>query len=295
MKRIVLLILFTSITGLIFAQADFCTTLLKATGAAANNFNQYNSFAYNTVGKQKAYTADFSFIAGTTGYIYRDDIQQTTQFIQTITTDQSRYYEFFRNVDKCLLTDVNRWTKLETADRKGVIFNCDKTGAEVFLFNVANQGVTITIERDKKKSITVFAPGFCDDLTKLVNDLDNNFKNSMGVFKDSSILGKSYKGNIKLNQRGIGPVIYAGPDWSDRKKTKYKYTEMISGTEMSPAEVQVYFDNCLTPAKGWQKSNNKFGDGVIYRKGNTGVQLNTSKAYGSKDSDNTHINIEKQN
>jgi len=34
---------------------------------------------------------------------------------------------------------------------------------------------------------------------------------------------------------------------------------------------------------------------VIYRKGNTGVQLNTSKAYGSKDSDNTHINIEKQN
>jgi len=279
--------------GIGFCQVDYCVETQKAIKGGADNFSTYTNFQYNTVGGQKAYLADFSFKEGEKGYIYNDAAKNKIDFFQTITTDATRYSDIYRSIEKCLVNDVNYWTKYDNDKGTTVIFSCQKTGVEVSLVS-GDKGVTIIVKRNSSKSLPVFTASFCSTLKSMTNDVVNNFKNFTGAYYDSSILGKAYKSTQQLNQRGIGGTITIGKSWIKQGAIDYSYSEMVAGSEMSPAEVTGYFDQCLTKADGWEKGKETYGDGIVYRKGDIEVSLTISKSFSDKEADNSHISIKKK-
>ncbi len=293
MKRYIIagLLLLFSVTG--FAQVDFCAQTQKAIKAAANNFSGYSNFQYNTVGGQKAYLADFSYVSGESGYIYYDAAKNKTDFFQKITSDKTQYNDIYKSIESCLVNDENYWTKYDNDAGTTVIFSCNKTGSEVSLVS-SDKGVTIVIQRSKQKDLPVFTSSFCTTLKYITGEISNNFKNITGEYKDSSILGKAYKSTQQLNQRGTVANITVGKSWLKPGTMDYSYSEMVAGYEMTPGEVTAYFDQCLTAADGWVKGKPSYGDGITYTKGDMQVTLSTSKSFNYKEADNSHISIKKK-
>lgn len=291
MKNIYLAIILTVCSIPVFSQYDYCTMISKVDEAISTNLSAYQTFEYNTTSGKKAYSTDISFASGIKGYVYRDDSKNEVFFQQTLTNDASKFTEISRSLEKCLVVHKYYWTKTEGNNNKNILFSCAMSGCTYLVSSGDGTGVIIKIYRDKKKSIPVFKLSFQQDLKAVINDLPNGYKNIISSFADSGILGKSYKSSISFNQRGTGATIYHRRSILDRNVTEYHFTDMITGYDMDPAGVLSYFEAQLTNAAGWEKGKPRFGEGVAFKKGNVLVELTISKAYSSKEPDNTHITI----
>ncbi|MBL7702023.1 MAG: hypothetical protein JNM14_07215 [Ferruginibacter sp.] len=291
MKNIYLAFILTVCSIPVFAQYDYCLLISKVDEAINNNFSSYQAFEYTTTSGKKAYTTDISFSGSNKGYVYRDDSKGEVFFQQTLTNDASKFTEISRALEKCLVAHKYYWTKTEGNNNKNILFKCAMSGCTYLVSSGDDIGVILKIYRDKKKNIPVFKSSFKQDLAAVINDLANGYKNTINSFSDSGILGKTYKSNINFNQRGTGATIYHRTSVFDRSKTEYHYTDMITGYDMDPAAVLNNFESYLTKATGWEKGKPRFGEGVAFKKGNVIIELTISKAYSSKEPDNTHITI----
>lgn len=291
MKNIYLAIILTVCSVPVFSQYDYCPLISKVDEAINNNMSAYQTFEYNTTSGKKAYATDISFSSNNKGYVYRDDSKSEVFFQQTLTSDASKFTEISRAFEKCLVSHKYYWTKMEGNSGKNILFSCSMSGGTYLISSGDGIGVILKIYRDKKKNIPVFKSSFKQDLFFVINDLATGYKNTISSFVDSGMLGKSYKSSISFNQRGTGATIYHRTSFMDRSKTEYHFTDMITGYDMDPAAVLNYFESELTKAAGWEKGKPRFGEGVAFKKGNVVVELTISKAYTTKEPDNTHITI----
>jgi hypothetical protein len=211
--------------NVLFAQFDYCYQINTAIAGIKNNFSDYQSYAYDTQGGQKAYRADFSFVIGAEAYIFKDFSNNNHEFYQVITTDVSQYGTIFNKIESCLVNRQEEWTKMESDDKTLVMFLCEDFGGEITLAQVKGE-VVIQISRDEKRNIPVCGPDFCNNLFTLTGSIDTDFEGTRGTQKDSDTYGVLYTTDFKLNQRGFGGTAYVGVDMFDPKKntiTIWKY------------------------------------------------------------------------
>lgn len=274
MRKMFLATIGICFTLTVTAQTDYCTPLSKAVAGAKLNFVLYNDYKFNTQGGKAAFLADFSFVPGMPGYIYKDQARTEVYFYQKLDDDISKYQSYYSALEQCLVKESDKWTKLDGKDGNAVIFSCYATGGEVILIS-GNAGITLKIQRDKKKSISVLSESFCRDLETIANAGSQGFGPVLGRFRDSGILGRSYECTLKLNQRSVYPTIYQSKDIFDKNSMNYSLTEMFKYYDIPYDELVKRFEQCLTPEKGWVKSPPKYGDGTQFTKGDIKVMLTT--------------------
>lgn len=258
------------------AQVDYCTEMNKAVAAITSNFSSYNNYQFKTKGGQSAYLSDFSFVQGGKAYVYKDDIKKESFFFQSISTNPEDYQKIYGDLEKCLVRQTDRWTKLDGKEGKSVIFTCRNNGGNIILIS-GTGGVTVEIKRDVRKSIPVFNTDLCYQLERLTNACANNFNGVMGPYKDSSILGKRYDAAFHLNQRALSASITLGYSFLDKTKADNSYMEMISESDMKFADVVTTIENCLN-GKGWVKTQPTANE-TRFTKDNVDVSLSLSQPY----------------
>ncbi len=294
MKHTALMFLFALICGTAFSQYDYCSQIRKADYSAEHNFLFHQNYVYQTVNGFKAYNANYSFSDIYKGYIYRNEEKWEFYFQQQLSNDSTKYYEISKAFEKCLVNDINFWTKIESKNKQGILFNCAKTGSSFMISSGGLRGVILRIERSASKRKSLFNLSLLYDLKDIAADLDNGFKNTIGSFIDSGISGKKYKSKINLNKRNESAIIYVRPAVLDKTKTEYFYTDFFPGTDVTPEAVQIQFERNLHERDGWVKGKPMYGaPGIAFRKGNTIIELKISKASNTKDDDNTHVSIRK--
>jgi len=272
MRRLVFLSLLISFSLPVFSQSDMCLTVNKALAGAAANFNNYTNFQFLTKGGQSAYLSDFSFVPAAPAYVYKDNVKNETYFFQKITDDVSVFNTWYKAFEPCLVNQKEKWTKLDGADGKSVIFSCPATGVKWSLI-AGSAGLTVKIYRDKIMNIPVLTANFCELLEKMATSCAGGFASIMGAYRDSGILGKSYKSTIQLNQRGLPPTIYVGKDIFHQNKPKYSMNEMFAEYEVPYVDLLAKIEQCLSEAKGWKKQKRSYGEGFEFIKGEVSVSI----------------------
>jgi hypothetical protein len=274
-----LLIIFISIAVNCFSQTDYCPVINKAVQAARTNFESYNNFQYNTQNGLKAYLSDFSFENGSSGNIYRDTVNNETYFLQFIGSNPNAYAGIYAAIEKCLLSQNEKWTKLEAENKKGVLFTSEKSGTDITLIQ-GMETVSIQISRDPNKNISVVGLNFCADINKLIATCDLNFEGVRTGEGEESVLGTHYKSNIKLNNRNInGGGIDIANDIFDKTKKANTYTEIFSEADISYTELLSIAEACLPASDGWVKSESTYSKGIILTKNNIRVSISTKKIF----------------
>lgn len=267
-----------------FAQIN-CETISKATSVAAENFTSCQHFRYYTAGGLKAYDADFTLVNGESGFVYRDTIENEVYFYQEISAYSWDYNAIYKQIEQCLLSQQDHWTKVDAAQQNGVLFSAEKSGVEIQILKT--DIVLIKIERDPSKNISVLSPSFCEDLKKLAAACNNDFEGLKIGEGETSILGTSYKSAIKLNGRNLsGGSITLSTDIFDKSKKANSYTETISETDMAFNDLINAVENCLSDE--WIKTTHPYSKGFIYTRNDVSVTITSKKIFES-DSYETHI------
>jgi hypothetical protein len=269
------------------SQTDFCTAVNKAITGANSNFISFVNYQFKTSGGQSAYLADFNFIAGTPTYVYKDMDKNDIFLYQLLTSDSSQYRYYYKLIEQCLIKETEKWSLVDAADGKAVIFECYKTGAEIMLF-ATKSGVVLQIKRNPLKNNPVLAADFCRQLEQLTNAAAQQFAPVMGNYKDSGILGKSYQCNMKLNQRGTNPAIYYRKSYTLFNAMEYSCSESFSSSDISYTDLLEKVEQCLNSSSGWIKKATTIADEFDFTKGN--VHLTVSKGYLSG-TDVTHLRV----
>lgn len=269
------------------SQTDFCTAINKAITGANSNFINYLNYQFKTSGGQSAYLADFNFIAATPTYVYKDMDKNDVFLYQLLTSDSSKYRYYYSLIEQCLIKETEKWSLVDAADGKAVIFECYKTGAEIMLFGTIS-GVVLQIKRNPLKNNPVLAADFCRQLELLTGAAAQQFATVMGNYKDSGILGKAYQCNMKLNQRGTNPAIYYGKSYTMPNAMEYSCAESFSSSDISYTDLLAKVEQCLSSSSGWVRKTTSITDEFDFNKGN--VHLTVSKGYLSG-IDVTHLRV----
>lgn len=284
----VLLIIFISNALNCFSQTDYCPAINKAVKAATTNFDSYQTFEYYTQNRIKTYSADFSFESGSSGHIYRDTTKNETYFLQFIGNNPNAYAGIYAAIEKCLLSQNEKWTKLESDNKKGVLFTSEKSGVDITLMQ-GLETVSIQISRDPSKNISVVGSNFCADINKLIAECNLDFEGVRTGEGEESVLGTHYKSNIKLNNRNInGGGIDIANDIFDKSKKANTYTEIFSEADISYTELLSIVEACLPASDGWVRSESAYSKGIILTKNEISVTITTKKIF-NEDELFTHV------
>ena len=103
MRSLTILALLISFSFPAISQSDVCTPMNKALIGVAANFDSYTNYQFQTKGGQGAYLSDFSFVAGATTYIYKDNVKKENYIFQKLTDDGSTYTAWYKSIEQCLL------------------------------------------------------------------------------------------------------------------------------------------------------------------------------------------------
>ncbi len=278
MSRLLLLVFLSSAIHC-FSQTDYCPAVHKAIQAASTNFETYQTFQYYTQNRIKAYAADFSFESGSSGHIYRDTIKNEIYFLQFIGSNPNAYSGIYAAIEKCLLNQNEKWTKLEAENKKGVLFTSDKSGIDITLMQ-GLETVSIQIARDPSKNISVIGSNFCADLNKLITTCNLDFEGIRTGEGEESVLGTHYKSTIKLNNRNMnGGGIDIANDIFDKSKKANTYTEIFSEADISYTELLSIVETCLPASEGWIQSESVYSKGIIFTKNEISVTISTKKIF----------------
>jgi hypothetical protein len=289
MRVIKLVSIFLLLAGRSQGQLNDCINMNKAIQAVSSNFATYTNFQFKTNGGQSAYLADFSFVANASSYIYKDDVKQDIYFYQKLDNDNSKFNAWYKSIEQCLVKDSHKWTKVDAAVGNAVIFTCDYTGGEVALIS-GSVGITVKINRDKKKSLPGLVDDFCPQLENMTIAADMNFESVLGSYRDSGIMGRRYESKFRFGPRNLPATIRIDKDIFNKNSLKYSYFELIYDYDATYNDLLSKFDGCLTSSKGWKRSEAIFGTGFQYVKGLVKVTMAQTAEW---DNPHTSIMIEK--